>query len=224
MGIRRIISWPRFRFKKLRILLAWIGGVVLFFNSHISDTGFRQGVPWVVIGELIRLWASGYLQKKGKQLATAGPFAHVRNPLYVGNFFIGLGVCVISRNVPFLILFLIGFGILYAGTIHQEEKELKERFGKAYECYQKEVPRFLPRLTPYPGREKAAFQWRLLLKHREQVALLGIVLLLAGLYLWEEMVVERGQFLWKEKIAIGVALAMASALAFEWILRETKKE
>ena len=79
----------RFKFKKLRVLLAWVGGVILFLNSHSNERSFRIGIPIVIAGELMRLWSLGFIERKGKKLATCGPFAYVRNPLYVGNFLMG---------------------------------------------------------------------------------------------------------------------------------------
>ena len=114
----------RLQFKKLRLLLAWLGGIFLLLNSHISDESFRWGVPLVILGELIRILASGYLEKKGTKLATAGPFAYVRNPLYVGNFFLGLGFVVMSHNLINVAIFLSGFFLLYRGTIRNEEARL----------------------------------------------------------------------------------------------------
>lgn len=208
----------RFRYKKLRIVFAWIGGILLFLISHLSDRGFRLGIPLVVLGESIRIWALGSMEKKGKKLATSGPFAFVRNPLYIGSFFIGLGIVAISQSPFILFVFLIGFLILYRGTIKDEERLLKERFGEPYVRYLKAVPRFLPKLKPYPHREKIPFQWKLLFKHREQIAFLGLALLLAGLYLWEEVIVE-GEFMWKAKTALGGGLALIVALAFDFVLR-----
>ena len=77
--------------KKLRLLLAWTGGILLIFNTRIDEQSFLVGIPVVILGELIRILASGYLEKKGQKLATSGPFAFVRNPLYIGNFTLGFG-------------------------------------------------------------------------------------------------------------------------------------
>ena len=67
--------------KKLRLLLAWTGGILLVFNTRIDDQSFRLGIPVVLLGEFIRILASGYLEKKRQKLASSGPFAYVRNPL-----------------------------------------------------------------------------------------------------------------------------------------------
>ncbi len=212
----------RLQFKKLRIILAWMGAIVLVYYSHSSPKSFLVGVPIVLAGEGVRLWASGYIERKGAKLATNGPFAYSRNPLYVGNFLMGLGIVVISRNVWLLVLFLIGFGIIYRGTIKKEEKDLEALFGDLYRRYLKEVPRIFPRLTPYPLREKISFQWELIKKHREYVALLSIPALIAGLYLWEKVIVEK-KFGLNQQIALAVALIFFAALVLERLFRDKLK-
>ena len=213
---------PMLRFHKLRLWLAWIGGVFLFLSSQPSNRGFRIGIPITLAGMLMRIWASGFIERKNRKLATAGPFAHVRNPLYVGNFLIGLGIVAIVQNWLTAIVFLVGFVILCRGTVLKEEGELAGRFGEPYQAYIKAVPRFFPRLTAYPGHEKTRFEWKLLLKHREIETLLGILLLMTGLYLWEEMVLK-GRFLWKEKVGIVVALGLIVGLIVERALRHYQK-
>ncbi len=211
-----------FRFHKLRLLLGWIGGSFLLLTANTSARGFRMGIPIVVLGLLLRAWASGYIPKKSYELATAGPFAFVRNPLYVGNFLLGLGLVVIVQNVITAMIFLVGFWVLYRGTILKEEGELAARFGKSYECYVRAVPRFVPRLTPYAEKQKTTFQWNLLWKHRELETFLAVALVVIGLYLWEEMFQE-GEFAWKEKVAISVGLSLIAALVMERILRKDLK-
>lgn len=206
------------QFKKWRVWLAWLCGIALFLNSKTDDQSFRVGTLILMAGEFIRIWSAGFIEIKGRKLATAGPFAHVRNPLYLGNFLIGMGLVWISKNILNMTIYLAGFGILYWGTIKKEETELKERFGEAYLNYLKNVPSFFPRITPYSSREKTSFRWRLLGKHREHITLLGLTFVVVSLYLWEEIVLEK-QFHWKEKIALGTALTLLVVLLADRIYR-----
>ena len=208
------MTWNRLRFKKIRILLAWIGCAALFLNAKTNDSSFRIGVPIVIGGELIRIWALGYLEQKGKVLATNGPFSYVRNPLYIGNFFIGLGVTIISYQWLFLVLFLIGFFVIYQGVVQNEEKELATRFGGSYVDYRKKVGAFLPRWAPFSGRGRTRFELKRLWKHHEHITVIGIALLVAALYLWEEIILQ-GDFKWKEKIAIGFIMALLTVIIYE---------
>lgn len=195
-----------FKFKKIRLLLAWGSIPILLYFSHMNDRTFRWGIVVLVLGELIRFWALGFVEKKGQKLARSGPYAFVRNPLYVGNFFLGLGVAVIVGNWVILALFLAGFLGIYTGTIRGEEKHLREMFGKPYEDYCQNVPSFLPRLTPYPAPEKDSFLWSRIIKHHEYITVAGILLMVMMIHLYDDL------FLAKESIAQEVPLIIATVI------------
>ena len=199
-----ISGW--FKFKKIRLLLAWGSIPVLLLCSHMNDTSFRWGAVLLIVGELIRFWALGFVEKKGQKLAMSGPYAFVRNPLYVGNFFLGLGVVVMVWNWIILVLFLAGFLGIYAGTIRGEEKHLREMFGKPYEDYCKNVPSFLPRLTPYAAPTQDGFLWSRIIKHHEYITVAGILLLLMIVHLCGEL------FLAKESLANETPLIVATVI------------
>jgi len=195
-----------FKFKKIRLLLAWGSIPVLLLCSNMSDRTFRWGIVLLVLGELVRFWALGFVEKKGKKLAMNGPYAFVRNPLYVGNFFLGLGVAVIVWNWVILVLFLVGFLGIYTGTIRGEEKHLREMFGKPYEDYCKNVSSFFPRWTPYTAPEKESFLWSRIIKHHEYITVAGIFLMLLMIHLYDEL------FLAKEPVAHEIPLIIATAI------------
>lgn len=180
-----------FRPKKMRVLLAWIGVPFLIFYSEMTDFSYRWGGILIGVGEIIRLWALGFVERKGKKLAMRGPYAFTRNPLYVGNFFLGLGVVTIVANWYFLAVFLAGFAYIYLKTIRNEEKDLLATFGKPYADYCAEVPAVFPRLTPYKAPEPDSFDWRRILKHHEYVTGLGIALMLCCIHLYDELFVEK---------------------------------
>jgi len=203
-----------FKFKKIRLLLAWGSIPVLLLCSHMTDQSFRWGIVLMIIGELVRFWALGFVEKKGRKLAMNGPYAFVRNPLYVGNFFLGLGIAVIVWNWIILALFLVGFLGIYTGTIRGEEKHLREMFGKPYEDYCANVPSFLPRLTPYAAPEKDGFLWSRIIKHHEYITVAGIFIILMLIHLYDEL------FLAKEPVShqiplIIMAVIVTLALALE---------
>ena len=203
-----------FRFKKMRILAAWIGAPFLFFFSHISAASFFWGGLLTVIGELVRLWALSFMERKGTRLAVGGPFAFCRNPLYVGNFFLGLGVVVICANWIIVLLFLVGYSVMYLGTIRQEEKELQERFGKVYEDSYQNVPRLFPRLTPYAAPDQTAFDWKRIVRHHEYVTVLGVALLLCGIHLYDTLWLQK-ESLASQTGSIVAALVLLAVLIFE---------
>lgn len=203
-----------FKFKKMRLLLAWGAIPVLIWSSHMTDRTFRWGIVLMILGEGIRFWALGFMEKKGQKLATNGPYAFVRNPLYVGNFFLGLGVAVIVWNWAILVIFLIGFLGIYAGTIRGEEKHLQDMFGKPYEDYCKHVPPFLPRISPYPAPEKDSFRWSRIVKHHEYITVAGIFLMLMAIHLYDELILS------KEPVAHQMPLIIAAVIVLLFLAVE----
>ena len=120
---------------------------------------FIGGFLCVLIGEFVRIWGVGYAGSAtrttsgvgGDILVVSGPFAHMRNPLYFGNFLISLGVCFMAWAwMPWMfLLYLALFGFQYAMIISLEEEHLTEKFGAEYQEFLKNVPRFFPQLKPY---------------------------------------------------------------------------
>jgi hypothetical protein len=101
-------------------------------------------------GELLRLWASGYLHKGAKSITTGGPYAFCRNPLYLGTTLLGVGFSLtvnywLAAGVAVLML---GFHFI---TIKHEERRLTLRYGEPFLEYLTKVPRLFPRLRPWPG-------------------------------------------------------------------------
>jgi protein-S-isoprenylcysteine O-methyltransferase Ste14 len=112
-----------------------------------------------LLGELIRLWGVCWAGSEtrttgdvgGTFLIVSGPFARVRNPLYVGNILIYVGLGLMSFALfPYLqIAGLIFFYVQYNFIVHEEENYLRKTFGQEFENYLKNVPRFFPRITRY---------------------------------------------------------------------------
>ncbi len=203
-----------FRPKKLRVLMAWLGAPLLIFYSNISDASYLWGALLMVLGEGVRLGALCFVDRKGAQLSMSGPYALTRNPLYVGNFLLGLGVIVICANWILAVIFLAGFTIMYLGTIRNEETELQGRFGAVYGDYCKNVPRFFPRLTPYQAPEKTSFDWKRIFRHHEYVTVLGVALLLCAIRLYT------GIFLKKEAASTQMGLIVFSSLIVALLIFE----
>ena len=129
-------------------------------------TGFAVSI----VGELIRFWGVSWAGSEtrttskvgGSSLVISGPFAYVRNPLYIGNILIYLGLGIMTLALfPYLqIAALLFFVFQYHFIVKEEENYLHKTYGSFYEEFVKNVPRFLPRLTPYrnPEIEQPAFK------------------------------------------------------------------
>lgn len=110
-----------------------------------------SGLVLVIAGQLFRFWGVGCItlyrgeEVKAQRLATWGPYALVRNPLYVANGLLGLGWAWMSGNVA-TVIFLVAFYVLYGVLIvPHEEAFLRGKFGEEYEDYCRKVGRFLPK-------------------------------------------------------------------------------
>lgn len=137
---------------------------------------YSIGLTIAIIGQLIRIWSAGYLHKQ-EEVTACGPFAYVRNPLYVGTLVMGLGYCIISAQWwAFIVAYILYLGIHWP-TILSEENYLSNKFGEEYIRYCHAVPRLIPRLTPCREFPSAAFSRDLLMENHEYRSMIGMVLL-----------------------------------------------
>jgi protein-S-isoprenylcysteine O-methyltransferase Ste14 len=149
----------------------------------------------VVPGVWLRSYASGYV-RKNSELTMTGPYAHVRNPLYLGSILIAAGFAVALLSLPFAIALAVFFLLIYVPVIASEEAFLRDEFLE-FEWYCARVPRLIPRITPVRspdgsfGRgEAGSFSVALYRKHREYNSAIGAALLYLSLLLgmlWHSM-------------------------------------
>jgi protein-S-isoprenylcysteine O-methyltransferase Ste14 len=130
------------------------------------------GLGICALGLLIRAWASGHI-KKEKELAITGPYRHTRNPLYLGNFILGLSVAVGTNSWWCALVFAAYFLVFYPPVIKEERERMKRLFPAKYEEYKNHVPLFFPKLKPLFSASPIKFSWALYRKNREYRALLG---------------------------------------------------
>jgi protein-S-isoprenylcysteine O-methyltransferase Ste14 len=178
-------SWSRIATRS-RVPLGFIFAAAYFWFAHPTWISLGAGFAVASLGVLIRALASGHIRKNA-ELATTGPYAYTRNPLYLGSIIIAAGFIIAARNLWIGIGALAMFAFIYLPVITAEEKYLRSAF-PGYERYSNEVPRFLPRVTPYRGEAEveegsAHFSSALYLRHREYNAALGAVLMLGALLL-----------------------------------------
>jgi protein-S-isoprenylcysteine O-methyltransferase Ste14 len=178
-------SWSRVATRS-RVPLGFVFAAAYFWFARPSWTSLGAGFAVAAIGVLVRALASGHIRKNAA-LATTGPYAFTRNPLYLGSIIIAVGFIVAARNFWIGVAALAMFAFIYLPVIMAEEKYLRSTF-PGYDRYASEVPRFLPRLTPYrAGAEvddgSSQFSSALYLRHREYNAALGSILMLGALLL-----------------------------------------
>lgn len=150
--------------------------------SQPSAGSLAAGLPLAALGLALRAWAAGHLAKN-ERLATSGPYAHLRNPLYLGTLTVAAGLALASWNWLLGALFAAVFGLIYLPVIELEEQHLRKLFPE-YEAYASRVPLLWPRLRA--GGSKAGFQFRLYRKNEEYQAALGFLAGAAWL-LWKAL-------------------------------------
>jgi len=141
----------------------------------------------VVPGLALRGYAAGYV-KKNRELTQTGPYAHTRNPLYLGSILIAFGFALALRSWPVMLVLTLFFAVIYVPVIASEERFLRATFPD-FDAYCKRVPRLLPRLTAAADAgsekgndaQKGRFAFDLYRRHREYNALVGAVLLYLSL-------------------------------------------
>jgi protein-S-isoprenylcysteine O-methyltransferase Ste14 len=172
-------EWSRIA-RRIRVPLGFAFAALYFWLARPTWRFLFLGAILIVPGILIRALASGHV-RKNEALATSGPYAYTRNPLYLGSLLIGVGFAVAARSWWIGAVLVVMFFAIYLPVIRSEEDYLRSRFPE-FEQYARQVPRMFPRLTHYrSGGESGGFSMNLYLQHREYNALLGALALAIGL-------------------------------------------
>jgi len=156
--------------------LGFVCAAVFLFFARPTPIALAAGACVSLLGLAIRAWASGHIRKNA-QLATSGPYAFTRNPLYFGSFLLGLGFTIASGQWLLALLFAGLFIGIYFPVMRVEASTMGQLFGNDFETYRRSVPLFFPRLTPYRQGDSAAvrFDGALYLRYREYRAALGLI-------------------------------------------------
>jgi protein-S-isoprenylcysteine O-methyltransferase Ste14 len=159
---------------------------IVLFASRPTALFLAVGLPLAAAGETVRLAALRHIGGASRStrlgaegLVDSGPYRFTRNPLYLGNLFLSLGLAI-ATGLPWLPpLLLVLFAVQYAPIVASEEEELERRFGEAYVRYAADTPRFLPR-APRRPRAPARLGWEEAVRV-ERRSLAAVALLVAAL-------------------------------------------
>jgi protein-S-isoprenylcysteine O-methyltransferase Ste14 len=174
-------SW----FRKVRKIPLFIGAFLLVIFAKPHFWGISIGMVLIFLGEGIRTWAAGHLQKN-EILTVSGPYAYVKNPLYIGSIFITAGFCILADNIYLLAAAFFMFCFHYIPYKKKVEGDrLRKIFGSQFEDYDEKVPEYLPRWTPYSNK-KVSWQFKCFIENSEEgillIVLAGILLVLSRPY------------------------------------------
>jgi protein-S-isoprenylcysteine O-methyltransferase Ste14 len=188
--------------RRIRVPLGFLTAALYLFElarRAPQPAAVAWSLALVVPGLWLRAYASGYV-KKNRELTVTGPYAHTRNPLYLGSMLIAAGFAVALLSWPMGLVFALGFTAIYVPVIASEERFLRATF-PAFDDYCQRVPRLIPRLRPAQDfatedsaegaadrsspikQPSGAFSLSLYLQHREYNAGIGAVLLYLSLLL-----------------------------------------
>jgi hypothetical protein len=164
-------------FTRLRFVLAALGaGVIVLF----TDRGpMWPGVVVALLGEAIQVWASAHL-RKNVEVVKSGPYGWVRNPMYFGRFFVGLGLTLLTWRWFLIVPYVVVFWVYAQARVLGEEARLRGMFGEEYESYCRKVRRWLPR-PPREALSEDRWSWECVFRNHELrvavVVVVGMVLL-----------------------------------------------
>jgi protein-S-isoprenylcysteine O-methyltransferase Ste14 len=170
--------------RRIRVPLGFAFAILYFWLAHPTWRFIALGTIAIVPGLLVRALASGHV-RKNEALATSGPYAYTRNPLYLGSLFIGVGFAVAAQSLWIGLALVAMFFAIYVPVILDEEKFLRQKFPD-FADYERRVSRLFPGFGPQSPTAKDSplrFSLDLYLKHREYNALLGAVAMIAVLIL-----------------------------------------
>jgi len=233
MTIKEFIERSKHRLKKPRFLFVYPLATWLFFVARTTELRLMLGIIFALLGASVRLWANGFVghvkvnwtQKSRHDpsighLVTAGPYAYVRHPLYVGTFLIGAGVCVIVGNLWLSLIGCVAFFLIYHRKIDEEEAMIRDEVGEEFTTYQQMVPRWFPRRRAY-SHQRGAWSWQGILASKEPKTLAWVAVCLILLYFRKEIVQDHHWMTkdrWvKHTVLIGLmCLFIAGDVVFEW--------
>ncbi len=167
---------------RLRVPSGFLLAISFGWLARPSSISLASGIPISVAGLMLRAWAAGHLAKN-QRLAVSGPYAYVRNPLYLGTLLVATGLVIAAQRWELAIIFAAVFVAVYLPVIQNEEQHLRSLFPVDFPAYTRDVRLIVPRLRPRLSGQRFRFDAGLYRQNEEYNALLGYLAGLAWL-LW----------------------------------------
>lgn len=155
---------------RLRVPLGFAFGLLAIWLARPSARTLWIGAVVALVGEAIRIWAAGHLEK-GREVTASGPYAWTRHPLYFGSTLIGAGLAIAAASIVVAVIVLGYLAVTLTAAIRTEESHLTEKFGAAYPEYR-------------AGRHsvRRRFSLERAMRNREYRAALGVLIVLGVLW------------------------------------------
>jgi protein-S-isoprenylcysteine O-methyltransferase Ste14 len=185
---------PRKFWMRWRVRTGYPIALLYWLLARPTYHWIAMGAGVAAFGLVVRTIASGHL-RKDRELATTGPYARTRNPLYLGSAFLAIGFAIAGHSWWAGSLVLVYFAVFYYAVMRNEERDLRARFGIIFDEYAARVPLFLPNffdagyVPPADATPDKTFSWDQYRRNREYKALIGTI---AGLAIvWLRMWLQR---------------------------------
>lgn len=147
-----------------RVAGGFVAAAVLMVFARPTWGSWRDGLLIAAVGECVRVWASGHLEK-GREVTRSGPYRFFRHPLYAGSMVMALGVAIAARGAVAALVVGLYMGLTILAAIQVEEAHLREAFGTTYDDYR------ASRAEPMRRRFSVARAMR----NREYRAVVGLI-------------------------------------------------
>jgi protein-S-isoprenylcysteine O-methyltransferase Ste14 len=161
---------------RLRFPLGLLAGAAAIW--YANPIWFWPAATVSLIGALLQDWCFASLNKN-RELAVCGPYALVRNPMYIARFIVILGLVLLPGWPWLAVIYTVAYYFYVVNRVQREETKLREVFGAPYAEYCRQVRRFLPVFRPYPGSQLAYFRWELFIRNHGWASLVGVIALYA---------------------------------------------
>jgi protein-S-isoprenylcysteine O-methyltransferase Ste14 len=163
------------RIARLRVPIGFLSGALVLWLAHPTARTLTIGAFVAAVGEALRVWAAGHLEK-GREVTASGPYALTRHPLYAGSIIIGIGLAIACASLVVAVLVLAYLAITLTAAIRTEEAHLTEKFGDEYPNYR----------AGRGATEPRRFSLARAMRNREYRAMIGllIVIVLLALKAW----------------------------------------
>ena len=158
-----------------RVTLGFVFAALVLWLADPTPQSLMIGAVVAIMGESIRLWAAGHLEKS-KEVTMSGPYRYTRHPLYLGSSLIGIGMAIVANNLVVAAIVIAYLVLTLTAAMRSEEAHLREKFGDAYDAY---AERRAPQVERAFSLQRAIYNR----EHHTIVGLVaGLVLLAAKIY------------------------------------------
>lgn len=227
-----------FRYRSNFPLLFLVAGMAVFISKTLqaAESGINFPETYYMIicvaialfGQLIRILTVGFtpvntsgrnsLKQIADEINKTGIYSTVRHPLYVGNFFIWLGLAMITANLWFVVAFIFLYWVYYERIMYSEEMFLYNKFGEDYEKWADKTPAFIPSLKRYE-KPSLPFSWKKILKKEKNG--IAAIFILFFIFDFISFLLETGRFKFNLEFNFWFYAAVA-ATVFYFILKYMK--